>query len=66
MSTHATNPRWSVLVPPVAAVVVVATWHRHLGPFAVLLVALALVEAVKAAVHHAEIVALRVASPSAP
>ncbi|MBE1606702.1 calcium:proton antiporter [Actinopolymorpha pittospori] len=59
--------RWlhaPLLVPPVAVVVLGATWGRHLGLGALLVVvALALVAAVIAAVHHAEVVAHRVGEP---
>ncbi|GAA0806345.1 calcium:proton antiporter [Spirilliplanes yamanashiensis] len=56
--------RWEVAVPPVALVVLAATWGRKLGAGVVLaLVAVALVAAVVAAVHHAEVVAHRVGEP---
>lgn len=56
--------RWTVLVPPVAIVVLAMTWGRplHSGPL-VVLVAAALIAAVIAAVHHAEVVAHRVGEP---
>ncbi|WP_459956425.1 calcium:cation antiporter [Nocardia sp. IFM 10818] len=54
---------WSVLVPPLAAVVLAITWGRELGPIAGVLVSAALVGAVLAAVHHAEVVAHRVGEP---
>ncbi len=59
--------RWTVLVPVVAVVVLAGSWGRHPGGVAeVLLVTLdsaVLVAAVLAAVHHAEVVALRVGEP---
>ena len=56
--------RWEVAVPPVALVVLAATWGRKLGAGVVLaLVAVALIAAVVAAVHHAEVVAHRVGEP---
>ncbi len=56
-------PRWSVLIPPLAAVVLVFTWGRDLGWFLVLLVAGGLVSGVLSAVHHAEVVAHKVGEP---
>ncbi|WP_084960476.1 calcium:proton antiporter [Thermoactinospora rubra] len=56
--------RWEVMVPPVAAVVLAATWGRPPDSgLVVAAVALALVGAVVAAVHHAEVVAHRVGEP---
>lgn len=54
---------WAIVVPPVAALVLIATWGRPLGLVSALVVAVALVAAVLAAVHHAEVVALRVGEP---
>ncbi|MFJ4651416.1 calcium:proton antiporter [Nocardia sp. NPDC088792] len=54
---------WSVIVPLLAALVLAASWGRHLGPILVTIVTLALVGAVLAAVHHAETVAHRVGEP---
>ncbi|WVK85540.1 ionic transporter y4hA [Dactylosporangium sp. AC04546] len=54
---------WPVVVPPVAAVVLAATWGRKPHGVVLVLVALALVAAVIAAVHHAEVVAHRVGEP---
>ena len=59
----ATNPGWSLLIPPLALVLLVATWHRELALLPVVLVSLGLAAAVLTAVHHAEIVALRVGEP---
>jgi Ca2+:H+ antiporter len=58
------SPWWAIAVPPAAALVLAFTWGRHLGvggPLA--LIAIALVAAVVAAVHHAEVVAHRVGEP---
>ncbi len=57
--------RWTpIVVPPLAAVVLVATWPiKTLAPLLVVVVALVLVGAVLAAVHHAEVVAHRVGEP---
>ncbi|MEU6892623.1 ionic transporter y4hA [Streptomyces sp. NPDC046557] len=54
---------WTVVVPVVALVALVLSWGRDLPAFAVALVALCLAGAVLAAVHHAEVVALRVGEP---
>ena len=49
--------------PIVAVVALAATWGRAIGVGVVVLVALLLAGAVLAAVHHAEVVALRVGEP---
>ncbi|MGW7098000.1 calcium:proton antiporter [Streptomyces sp. NPDC054838] len=54
---------WTVLVPVVALAALVLSWGRDLPAVAVALVALCLAGAVLAAVHHAEVVALRVGEP---
>lgn len=55
--------RWTVLVPPLALVVLVVTWSFH-GHWPVLvLFGGFLVGSVLAAVHHAEVVALKVGEP---
>lgn len=56
--------QWTVVVPVVAVVALIFSWGRHLPVFAVVLVALCLAGAVLAAVHHAEVIAHRVGSPS--
>ncbi|EWC58501.1 Calcium/proton antiporter [Actinokineospora spheciospongiae] len=56
-------PRWSLAVPPAAAVVLAVTWGRSLGAVLLVLVCLGLGGAVTAAVHHAEVVAHRVGEP---
>ncbi|NJC67297.1 ionic transporter y4hA [Planosporangium flavigriseum] len=62
-------PRWAIAVPPTAVLVLAFTWGRHLGagvPFGLVtlsLVAVTLIAAVVAAVHHAEVVAHRVGEP---
>ena len=49
---------------PIAAIVALAiVWNRPLGWALIVVVALALIAAVLAAVHHAEVVALRVGEP---
>ncbi|WP_420873762.1 calcium:proton antiporter [Nocardia huaxiensis] len=54
---------WSALVPLLAAAVLAVSWGRDLGPVGGVLVSLALIGAVLAAVHHAELVAHRVGEP---
>ncbi|MCX4695002.1 calcium:proton antiporter [Streptomyces sp. NBC_01408] len=54
---------WTVVVPVVALAALVFSWGRDLPPWAVALVSLCLAGAVLAAVHHAEVVALRVGEP---
>ncbi|WP_373281106.1 calcium:proton antiporter [Nocardia araoensis] len=55
--------RWTVLVPLLAVVALVATWGRSLPGVAVTIVVVALIGAVLSAVHHAEVVARRVGEP---
>lgn len=55
--------QWTILVPVVALIVLVATWANHNHPLVLTLVALSLVSAIVAAVHHAEVVAHRVGEP---
>ena len=54
---------WTVLAPPVAAVALVATWGSHPPALLSALIALPLVAAVLAAVHHAEVIAHRLGEP---
>lgn len=54
---------WTVVIPLLALVALALTWGRDLGTVVVALVALVLAGAVLAAVHHAEVVALRVGEP---
>ena len=54
---------WTTLVPAVAFVALLATWGRDIPPVVVGVVGLLLAGAVLAAVHHAEVVALRVGEP---
>jgi Ca2+:H+ antiporter len=56
--------RWTTLVPPAALVALAIAWLTHPeGPAGVTLVAVFLIGAVLAAVHHAEVVAHRVGDP---
>jgi Ca2+:H+ antiporter len=54
---------WTAVAPPLAVVVLAATWGRDLPAVPAALVSAVLVAAVLAAVHHAEVVALRVGEP---
>ncbi len=54
---------WTGVAPVLALVLLALTWGRELGPVFVVVVAAALVGAVLAAVHHAEVVAHRVGEP---
>src|SRR5437660_7212188 len=53
---------WAVVVPPAAALVLAFVWGRDVGVL-LALVGVALILAVVAAVHHAEVVAHRVGEP---
>ncbi|PUA82416.1 calcium:proton antiporter [Nocardioides currus] len=57
------RPTWTTVTPILAALLLAATWGRHPGGVVVVLVALFLIGAVLAAVHHAEVVAHRVGEP---
>src|SRR3954465_8050475 len=64
----ATVPRhlllsWTTAVPVLALLVLAVTWGRKLPTVVELLVAVVLIGAVLAAVHHAEVVAHRVGEP---
>jgi Ca2+:H+ antiporter len=54
---------WTAVVPPVAAIVLAIAWGSHPAPLVSALIAVPLVGAVLAAVHHAEVVAHRVGEP---
>ena len=54
---------WTEIAPPVALVTLAVVWGRHPGPVGLTIVAFLLAAAVLAAVHHAEVVALRVGEP---
>lgn len=56
-------PRWSIAVPIATIFVLAIAWSRPLEWALIAVVGLALVAAVLAAVHHAEVVALRVGEP---
>jgi Ca2+:H+ antiporter len=57
------GPRWPVVVPVLALLVLAVAWFRHDGWVVLAVVALALVGAIVAAVHHAEVVAHKVGEP---
>ncbi|WP_020496625.1 calcium:proton antiporter [Sciscionella marina] len=65
MSTviRAVTARWTLWVPLLAIIALIATWGRALHPAVAGLVALFLAGAILAAVHHAEVVAHRVGEP---
>lgn len=54
---------WTVITPLVAAVVLAIAWGSHPGPLAASLIGIALIGAVLAGVHHAEVVAHKVGEP---
>ncbi|MFD7153094.1 calcium:proton antiporter [Kribbella sp. NPDC059898] len=56
-------PRWTLVVPALAFLDLVGSWHRDLGMVLLLLVCIGLGAAVFAAVHHAEVVAHKVGEP---
>lgn len=56
-------PHGPTLLPPLAILVLVVTWNQTLSGIVSALVAVVLVVAVLTAVHHAEVVALRVGEP---
>lgn len=56
-------PVWSFAVPVAVCAVLVTVWGRPLGWIPLLFVATALIAAVLVAVHHAEVIALRVGEP---
>jgi Ca2+:H+ antiporter len=55
--------RWTLVVPPLAVVVLALTWGRDLGWAPNVVVGVILAAAVLSAVHHAEVVAHRVGEP---
>lgn len=55
--------QWTLVVPVLTAMVLAGTWARHDHPAVLALIAVSLVGAVFAAVHHAEVVAHRVGEP---
>jgi len=56
-------PTWSLALPVVSCVLLAVVWERPLGWFSLWFVAAALIAAVFVAVHHAELIALRVGEP---
>ncbi len=55
--------QWSVIVPVLAVLVLVAAWFKHAHWAVLVVVTITLVGAVVSAVHHAEVVAHRVGEP---
>ncbi|MFB7513428.1 calcium:proton antiporter [Streptomyces sp. NPDC056144] len=62
-STATLTRQWTTWGPVVAALALGAAWGRDLPGFAVVLIAVCLIAAVLAAVHHAEVIAHRVGEP---
>jgi Ca2+:H+ antiporter len=60
---NARHLQWTLAVPAVALIALVATWGRKPGDVVLALVAALLAGAVLASVHHAEVVAHRVGEP---
>src|SRR6478609_7609867 len=60
---HTRSLSWTRVVPPVSLLALVLVWGRHPGVVGLSVVAVVLAAAVLAAVHHAEVVALRVGEP---
>lgn len=54
---------WTVITPPVAAIVLALSWGSHPEPLVAALIGVALIGAVLAGVHHAEVVAHKVGEP---
>jgi len=54
---------WTFAAPLVGLLVLVASWGRHPSTWVAVLIAVPLIGAVLAAVHHAEVVAHRVGEP---
>jgi Ca2+:H+ antiporter len=57
------TPAWSAAVPLASFGVLLAVWGRPVGWALLLLIVAALIAAVLVAVHHAEVIALRVGEP---
>jgi len=55
--------QWTLVVPVLAVVLLAATWAHHEHPAVLGLIAVMLIAAVLAAVHHAEVVAHKVGEP---
>ncbi|MEZ0578662.1 calcium:proton antiporter [Nocardioides sp. MH1] len=62
-TTTAGRFSWALVSPPIAAAVLAVTWGTHPGTLGNVVVGVAIVAAVLAAVHHAEVVAHRVGEP---
>ncbi|GAA4803635.1 calcium:proton antiporter [Nocardioides caeni] len=54
---------WTVFTPPIAAIVLAFSWGTHPEPVVAALIGIALIGAVLAGVHHAEVVAHKVGEP---
>jgi Ca2+:H+ antiporter len=56
-------PPWSIATPVLAVVILAVAWGRSPALWLVLIISIALIAAVMAAVHHAEVVAQRIGEP---
>lgn len=57
------NPRWTLLAPFFSGMLLLFYWWLPHHPVSVVLVAIGLILGVVAAVHHAEVIALKVGEP---
>ncbi len=57
------TPLWSIALPIAGCIMLAVVWERTLGWIPLSFVVIALVAAVFSAVHHAEVIALRVGEP---
>jgi Ca2+:H+ antiporter len=55
--------QWTVAVPVVSLLLLLATWANHESPVVLVAIAVALIGSVLASVHHAEVIAHRVGEP---
>lgn len=62
-TAHRGPLQWTVVVPLAALAVLLSTWVNHDNPVVLGLISVALIGAIFAAVHHAEVVAHRVGEP---
>jgi len=56
-------PRWSVIIPFAGVLIFVVAMSRPLGPILLAVIGAALIAAVVAAIHHAEVIAHKVGEP---
>src|SRR5437868_6340019 len=65
MTSTSTRGRyqWAVVVPVLTVVLLAATWASHEATVVLVLIAIGVIGAVLASVHHAEVVAHKVGEP---